>query len=102
METIQPETAQATEEQPTCWCCGGVFAEDDLVRLGCHSEVGLCFRCARWVQRRAAEQAAAGGGGLAAQYRGMFGTARGWVLRHDMQDKPVIGRLVRALNRLLP
>lgn len=102
METDETETVQATDEQPTCWCCGGTFAEDDLVRLGCHPEVGLCQACVRWVNRRAAEQKATGRKGPAAFYRGAFGTARIWVLRHDLQNKPVIGHLVQALDRLLP
>jgi hypothetical protein len=47
--TVAPEAVQAST--PACWCCGAEFEERDLVRLGSHPEVGVCFGCARFLQR---------------------------------------------------
>jgi hypothetical protein len=38
-------------ERPACWCCGSMFAEQDLTRLGIHPEVGVCAGCAQWLHR---------------------------------------------------
>jgi hypothetical protein len=100
--TTTVETAEATREQSTCWCCGVPYAEEELVHLGSHREVGLCANCALWVHRRAAAAAAARRGGRASWYRLAFGRATDWVVEHDLQNRPGIGRLLRRLNRLLP
>ena len=55
-----------------------------------------------WVHRRAAEQAAARRGGLAARYRRAFASSRSWVIRHEVHNMPVLGRLLRGLDRRLP
>ena len=47
-------------EDPTCWCCGSTFSEDDLVRLGSHPEVGVCTGCAQWLHRSARSSLDAG------------------------------------------
>ena len=45
------------DPEPTCWCCGRHYPEDSLVRLGSHPEAGVCFQCAKFLHRRAREQA---------------------------------------------
>lgn len=35
-----------------CWCCGAERAAGELVRLGCHDEVGLCEGCIGWLADR--------------------------------------------------
>lgn len=45
-------TPTATGEQPTCSCCGATFAEEQLARLPCHSEVAVCVACAGWLAAR--------------------------------------------------
>jgi uncharacterized protein len=35
-----------------CWCCGNEYATEDLVRLGCHDEIGLCEACIGWLADR--------------------------------------------------
>jgi hypothetical protein len=100
--TATAEAAEATDEQSMCWCCGVPYAEEELVHLGSHPEVGLCANCALWVHRRAAEAAAARRSGPAAWYRLGFRRATDWVMEHDLQHRPGIGRLLRWLNRLLP
>jgi hypothetical protein len=100
--SAQAETAESNNSLPQCWCCGGSFAEPELVHLGSHPEVGLCADCAHWVHRRAAEQAAARRGGLPARYRGAFAATRSWVIQHEVHNLPVLGRLLRGLDRRLP
>ena len=50
--TTTAETARGTQEGPFCYCCGAPYPEADLVRLDCHSEVGLCRHCLGWLNRR--------------------------------------------------
>jgi hypothetical protein len=100
--TTTAESVEATDEQSSCWCCGVPYAEEELVYLGSHPEVGLCANCALWVHRRAAEAAASRRGGPASWYRLAFRRATDWVLEHDLQNRPGIGRLLLRLNRLLP
>ncbi len=35
-----------------CWCCGIERPAEELVRLGCHDEVGLCEGCIGWLAAR--------------------------------------------------
>jgi hypothetical protein len=98
--SVAPETVQAST--PACWCCGAEFDERDLVRLGSHPEVGVCFGCARFLQRRAAERedelVRSAGGRVRAGVRGV----RGWVIAHGWHNRPVIGRVLRRIDRHLP
>jgi hypothetical protein len=41
--TIEAET------ETSCYCCGETFAESELVRLLCHSEVAICSGCLDWL-----------------------------------------------------
>jgi hypothetical protein len=41
--------AAATVEQAECWCCGTDLPADQLIRLGCHDEIGLCQGCVGWL-----------------------------------------------------
>lgn len=100
--SVRVETAEAAAGGRPCWCCGVSFAADELVQLGSHPEVDLCAGCARWVARRAAEQAARRRGGLGARYRSTFARSRAWVRQRELQGVPVLGRLLRRLDRLLP
>lgn len=50
--TTPAETAQRAREGSACYCCGAPHPEADLVRLSCHSEVGLCRHCLGWLNRR--------------------------------------------------
>ena len=87
-------------ERPICWCCGNTFDEQDLSRLGSHPEVGVCAGCAQWLYRRARSSAETGTPG--ALVRRGVAAARGRVMRAGLQDWPVLGTLVRRLDRHLP
>ena len=89
-------------ERPTCWCCGNTFDEQELSRLGSHTEVGVCEGCARWLARRARSSAEKGAHNPGAVMRRATLAARGRVMRAGLQDWPVLGPLLRRLNRHLP
>jgi hypothetical protein len=38
MTTAPAETESAVIEPFECWCCGGAYAEPQLIRLGSHPE----------------------------------------------------------------
>lgn len=93
--TVAAETARKSGFA-ACWCCGGSFPEDRLVRLGDHPEVAVCFACAGYLNRRAREgQASRRPRALAEATRRMV-TNRGW------HRAPVIGRALRWLDHHSP
>lgn len=95
---VQDEQAQ----RPACWCCGNTFDEQDLSRLGTHPEVGVCAGCAQWLHRRARSASETGARTTGAAARRAVSAARGRVMRAGAQDWPVVGSLLRRLDRHLP
>lgn len=89
-------------ERPACWCCGSTFAEQDLTRLGNHPEVGVCAGCAQWLHRRARSAVDASRRTPALVVRRGLDAARGRVMRAGAQDWPVLGAMLRGLDRRLP
>jgi hypothetical protein len=89
-------------ERPWCWCCGNTFDEQDLSRLGTHPEVGVCAGCAQWLHRRARSAAETGRRTPGATARRAVGAVRARVIRAGAQDWPVVGFLLRRLDRHLP
>ena len=89
-------------DRPSCWCCGNSFDEADLSRLGSHPEVGVCVGCAQWLHRRARLSAETGRRTPGALLRRTVGAVRGRVMRAGAQDWPVLGVLLRRLDRHLP
>ncbi len=85
-----------------CWCCGAERAESELLHLDQHPEVGVCARCARWLHRRARQREDEQRPSPAAWLRGGIRSARSVVIQHHWQDRPVIGPLLRRLDRHLP
>ena len=51
--SAETETAIGETGESACWCCGRVTAEETLVRLGNHPEVGVCIDCVRSLGGRA-------------------------------------------------
>ncbi|TPG17281.1 hypothetical protein [Pedococcus bigeumensis] len=89
-------------ERPACWCCGEAFDEHDLSRLGSHPEVGVCAGCAQWLYRRARASAEAGTRTPGSSVRRGIAAARPRVIRAGLQDWPVLGALLRRLDKHLP
>lgn len=96
-----PEDRRA-DQRPGCWCCGGVFSPEEVVHLGAHPEVALCFDCTRWVHRRAVQQADAGEPGVTARLRQFLARVRAAVIAHGWHDRLVIGRILRWIDQHLP
>ena len=89
-------------DQAFCWCCGNTFDESDLTRLGTHPEVGVCRSCAKWLHRRARSAGETGRRAPGAWVLGAVDSARGRVMRGGVHDWPLIGPLVRRVDRRLP
>ena len=89
-------------ERSACWCCGNTFEDQDLTRLGNHPEVGVCAGCARWLNRRARASADRGEHSAGAWMRRGIQAARSAVVRAGAPDWPVVGPLLRRLDRHLP
>ncbi|MGW5239835.1 hypothetical protein ACWEOW_12950 [Monashia sp. NPDC004114] len=88
--------------RPECWCCGGTFEEAELTRLGQHPEVGVCADCARWLLRRSRSGAGHGPPSVSARLARTVDSVRGFVMEHHWHEKPVVGPLLRRLDRHLP
>jgi ribosome-binding protein aMBF1 (putative translation factor) len=99
MMTTAAEATRETDGVP-CWCCGNQYAEDQVVRLGRHPEVAVCIGCARYLNRRAKEHRPATA--ATQRVRGVMQAARRTVVRRNLQEKPVIGRVLRWLDGHLP
>jgi len=99
-------TTAATEHdqqaRATCWCCGEEYDDAELTRLGSHPEVGVCSGCARWLARRARAGSGPDEQTLPARLRRGVDRARGQVMRAGIHDWPVVGPLLRRLDRHLP
>lgn len=98
----QPAAAQNVTDRPTCWCCGNEFDETDLTRLGTHPEVGVCSGCAHWLHRRARAATERERPGLGPRARRVIDAARGRVMRAGAHQWPLVGPLLRRLDRHLP
>jgi len=94
--------ARGPADRAQCWCCGGQFAEPELVRLGARPEAAVCPRCARSLNRQAAARADQAhptwGGRLRTQLR----RTRHAVITRGWHRRAFIGRLLRAIDRRLP
>jgi hypothetical protein len=97
---VQPEQERAP--QTYCWCCGSEFAEAELVHLGQHPEVGVCLRCTRWLQRRAAARYDKQHPTPTARLRAVIHAARAFVIRKGWHEHRVLGALLRRMDRHLP
>lgn len=90
------------DERQRCWCCDQEFPAGEVVHLGARPEVALCFDCARWVRRRAVQRADSGRHGIGVRLRGFLAQIRATVIGHGWHDRPVIGGILRWIDRHLP
>ena len=89
-------------ERTVCWCCGKDVEEPQLLRLGDHPEVGVCTRCAHWLHRRARAVADTGSRRPGALVRRTIDAARRAVVRRGIPHVPLVGPMLRWLDRHLP
>jgi hypothetical protein len=97
---VQPEPTAASVA--VCWCCGTEYPESELVRLGQHPEVGVCLRCAWWLQRRAMQRYDERHSSPGARMRGGIRAVREVVIRKGWHERGLVGVLLRWLDRHLP
>jgi hypothetical protein len=95
----QAETAVGETGESACWCCGQMIAEEALVRLGNHREVGVCVRCVRFLSRRARDYQASA---ARRQLRGAAESIRGQVMSRGWHQRPVFGPVLMWVNRHVP
>ena len=102
--TVDDWGAGAGSPGVVCWCCGRVFPEERVVRLGAHPEAAVCAPCSRFLHRRAEARADAlrARRGLAARTRAGAATARSWVVAHGWHHGRVVGPALRFVDRFLP
>jgi hypothetical protein len=98
-------TTQADQAGPmlsACWCCDSSYPEHQLLRLGEHPEVAVCARCAQSLHRRAVERHDEQHPTTAARLRGAIRTVRRRVVNKGWHQQPVIGKVLRRIDRHLP
>lgn len=98
-------SAQSDQAGPSvtgCWCCGQEYAETELTRLGAHPEVAVCRNCAQSSHRRAVSQHDQQHPTIAARLRAGIGAVRTVVIRKGWHDRPVLGGVLRWIDRHLP
>ena len=92
-------TAKDQAAQSNCWCCGQLRAEQVLVRLGSHPEVGICIRCLHFLNVRARDSQATV---TRQKLRGAAESIRGSVMARGWHERPVIGPALQWVNQHLP
>jgi hypothetical protein len=97
--SAETETAAGETGQSACWCCGRLTAEEALVRLGNHPEVGVCINCVRFLGRRARDYQASV---MRKRLRGAAESIRGEVMSRGWHERPVIGPALLWINRHVP
>ena len=98
--TVQPEQERASETG--CWCCGTKYPEAELVRLGQHPEVGVCLRCARWLQRRAVQRHDEHHPSPTARLHAGIRAVQSAVIRKGWHERGMLGGVLRWIDRRLP
>jgi hypothetical protein len=97
--SAQTDPATAETSESSCWCCGRITAEEALVRLGNHPEVGVCIGCVRFLGRRARDYQASV---VRKHLRGAAESIRGEVMSRGWHERPVIGPVLLWINRHVP
>lgn len=92
----------AAEERRRCWCCDNEFPAEEVVQLGAHPEVSICFDCARWLRRRTLLRADTGRRGMRVGLRRILAQTRAAVIGRGWHDRQVIGPILRWIDRRLP
>ena len=95
---MSAETDTVTGESQ-CWCCGQVKAEEILLHLESHPEVNVCVDCGVFLGRRARDYKASA---VRRRLRGTADSIRGEVMSRGLHERPVIGPVLRWINRHAP
>lgn len=100
--TAEVETTRSEPPSPSCWCCGGEFAEVSLVRLGARPEVTICLDCARFLNRRALARRNEHRWTPLGAVRGRVQRVRDWVIENGWHRRGLLGAFLRRVDRFLP
>ena len=98
--TISPD--EVHESGSRCWCCGQVYVDDDLIRLGSRPEAAVCFRCARFLHQRARQAQDENSTSPGARARQVVDHSREFVVEQGWQRLPVVGPVLRWLGDHVP
>lgn len=98
--TSSDQTPQQSSTK--CWCCDRDYDERDLVRLGAHPEVRICLACTADVKQRAVQREDELRPTAITRLRIGVRHSREWVIAHEWHNRPVLGQLLRRINRHLP
>lgn len=97
--SAETEGAVAEAAEGACWCCGRATAEEALVRLGNHPEVGICINCVHFLGRRARDYQATV---MRRRLRTKAESVRARVMARGWHRHPVAGPALRWINRHSP
>lgn len=100
MTTTTGPPTPSTQQQ-SCWCCALEFEPEHLIALGNHPETLVCLDCADYLAIRAQERRDDLRPTVAGRVRARLRAARGFVIAHDLHNKPIIGPVLRRLGRHL-
>jgi hypothetical protein len=84
----------------SCWCCGREKPQSRLLRLGARPEAAVCTDCAMHLRRRAGAQATRNP--VIRHLHTAGNRVRDGVMATGVHKKPVVGPVLRWINRRLP
>lgn len=85
-----------------CWCCGNPYPSADLIHLGAHPETVACLQCSTYLGRRAKAAYDTLNPTLGGHLRGVVSVGRDQVIRLRLHERPILGRILRRIDRHLP
>jgi hypothetical protein len=100
--TVAADRDSAGSGGSDCWCCGRRYPSEQLVRLGSHPEVAVCFACAHFLHQQAGQREDALRPSIAGRLRDGLRRGRRVVIERQWHRRPLIGRPLRWLGRHLP
>lgn len=99
--TTAPDTGHNTAT-PACWCCGTPYPAAHLINLDAHPETVVCRQCAIYLGRRAKAADDALNPTLGGHLRSVVSVGRNQVIRLRLHERPILGKLLRTIDRHLP
>ena len=99
--TTAPDTDENTAAA-ACWCCGNPYPSTALITLDAHPETVVCRQCATYLGRRAKAANDALNPTLPGHLRSVISAGRNQVIRLQLHERPILGKLLRTIDRHLP
>jgi hypothetical protein len=102
MRLVDGTLRDEISERALCWCCGGERDADQLLDLGEHPETTVCLDCATFLHRRAQRVRDEHSAGVGVVVRRASSGIRDAVISRGIHNWPVLGGLLRRIDRRLP